>query len=78
MAPHRDKSPTQVLDVEDEKLGGSRVDAALQYLRAEEGEMFDIDEKKLLRKIDLLVMPLMFGAYLRSATLFPIVNLTTC
>ncbi|KAK5133554.1 hypothetical protein LTR08_007593 [Meristemomyces frigidus] len=56
--------PTQTPDVEDEKLGAHKVDAALQFLRAEEGEVFEIDQKKLLRKIDLLVMPLMFGAYL--------------
>ena len=78
MAPHREISSTQVFDVDDEKLGGRKVDAALQYLRAEEGEVFDIDEKKLLRKIDLLVMPLMFGAYLRFATVSPLLIVVIC
>jgi hypothetical protein len=49
-----------------EKLAARDVDAALQFLRQEQ-PVSDIDpamEKKLLRKIDLLVMPPMFGAYL--------------
>ncbi|KAK5125971.1 hypothetical protein LTR85_011326 [Meristemomyces frigidus] len=56
--------PVEQINVEDEKLAARKVDAALQFLRAEEGEVVDVDERKLLRKIDLMVMPLMFGAYL--------------
>ena len=70
--------PHHSLDVEVEKLGGRKVDAALQFLRAEEGEIFDIDEKKLLRKVDRLVMPLMFGAYLRFATVSLMINVALC
>jgi len=75
MAPHNEANelgivnePIATLDVQDEKLAAQKVDAALQFLRheegAEEGEIVGVDEKKLLRKIDLMVMPLMFGAYL--------------
>lgn len=41
------------------------VDAALQFLRSE-GDvrlMTAADEKKLKRKIDWMIMPLMFGCY---------------
>lgn len=42
------------------------VDSALEFLRSDgngvESEL--VDEKKLLRKIDILIMPLLFGAYL--------------
>ncbi|KAK5118934.1 hypothetical protein LTR62_000145 [Meristemomyces frigidus] len=51
-------------DTHNEKSASKKADAALQYLRAGAGEVIDIDEKQLLRKIDLMVMPLMFGAYL--------------
>ena len=57
--------PIEPPDVENEKLTAQKFDAALQYLRGEAGEVVQVDEKKLLRKIDLMVMPLMFGAYLR-------------
>ncbi|KAK4888446.1 hypothetical protein LTR27_012669 [Elasticomyces elasticus] len=56
--------PTESFDVQDEKLASKEVDTALQFLRAEEGELIEVDGKKLLRRIDLMVMPLMFGAYL--------------
>jgi hypothetical protein len=46
------------------KLTFKEADAALQFLRAEEGEVIEVDGKKLLRRIDVMVMPLMFGAYL--------------
>ncbi|TVY44230.1 Thiamine pathway transporter [Lachnellula occidentalis] len=41
-------------------------DAALKFLRREEvdGTIVDIDEKKLVRKIDWMVMPLMFACYI--------------
>jgi MFS family permease len=54
------------VDLGAEKLAAREVDAALQFLRQEQ-PVSDIDpamEKKLLHKIDLLVMPPMFGAYL--------------
>lgn len=40
-------------------------DAALGFLRAHlaEGEAQAVDEKALVRKIDWMIMPLMFGCY---------------
>lgn len=46
------------------KPASSDVDAALQFLRAEEGSVVAVNGQELLRRIDLMVMPLMFGAYL--------------
>jgi hypothetical protein len=41
------------------------VDAALQYLRNEGGiDDAQINEKALLRKIDMMVLPLMLGVYI--------------
>ena len=41
------------------------VDAALAFLRdnATTGHAVDIDEKKLMRKVDWMIMPLMFSCY---------------
>lgn len=40
-------------------------DAALEFLRTEgaTGEILEVDEKALVRKIDWMIMPLMFGCY---------------
>ncbi|OAG42372.1 hypothetical protein AYO21_03248 [Fonsecaea monophora] len=59
---------TRVTSVEsiDEKLVDYRdVDAALGFLRAnaQAGQVIDIDEKKLMRKVDWMIMPLMFACY---------------
>lgn len=71
MAPYKDANKLGIsnesveqFDIANEKLASRQVDAALQFLRAEEGEVINIDEKKLLRRINFMVMPLMFGAYL--------------
>jgi hypothetical protein len=56
--------PIETYDVADEKAAIKQADAALQFLRAEAGDAADVDQKALLRKIDWMVMPLMFGAYL--------------
>lgn len=73
MAPYQEANelaitnqPVDQFNVEDEKLAARKVDDALQFLRAEEGGVVEVDGRKLSRKIDLMVMPLMFGAYLRS------------
>lgn len=55
--------------IEDTISSGSDIkdgDAALKFLRKEEvgDEVEYVDEKKLIRKIDLMVMPLMFWCYL--------------
>jgi protein gp37 len=54
------------MSIGDEKIAVRQVDAALQFLRQEEpvGQHDEIAEKKLLRKIDWLIMPLLFGCYL--------------
>jgi hypothetical protein len=40
------------------------VDAALEFLQAEGGAILsEIDEKKLVRKIDWMIMPLMWACY---------------
>lgn len=58
-----DTSPEiQIGEVKDVK----NADAALDFLRHEEGnneEMTDEDEKRLVRKIDWMVMPLMWSCY---------------
>ncbi|GAB7364662.1 hypothetical protein MBLNU230_g5464t1 [Neophaeotheca triangularis] len=50
----------------DEKVTTKDADKALDFLRGEagEGEGEYIDEKKLVRKIDFMIMPLMFCCYL--------------
>jgi protein gp37 len=72
--PKSEESPdialaTSVADrtsIGDEKIAMRQVDAALQFLRQEEpvGQCDEISEKKLVRKIDWLIMPLLFGCYL--------------
>lgn len=45
-------------------LPSGKVDAALEFLRKEgTAEMSELDEKKLVRKIDWMIMPLMWGCY---------------
>ena len=57
-------APIENFDLADEKVAIRQVDAALQFLRTEgdvvEGE---INERKLIWRIDFLVMPLMFAVY---------------
>ena len=56
-----DASKPQIGEVKDVR----NADAALEFLRSE-GEVREMtkeDEKKLLRKIDWMIMPLMFGCY---------------
>jgi hypothetical protein len=51
------------IDVGEEKLIARQVDAALPFLR-QEHEVGEVDlsrERRLLRKIDLLLMPFLFG-----------------
>lgn len=50
-----------------EKFNSLDVDSALQFLRQNDSQIIEstqIDEKQLLRKIDILIIPLLFGAYL--------------
>lgn len=58
-SPDEEKRPSTA-SVQDER----KVDAALQYLLHEETTaMTDIDEKKLVRKIDRMIVPLMWCCY---------------
>lgn len=52
------------IDVEDKRVNLIEVDAALEYLNREDTSvMSEIDEKKLVRKIDWMIVPLMWVCY---------------
>lgn len=53
-------------EANNEKVDIKDGDKALEFLRteAEVGEGEDIDEKRLVRKIDWMIVPLMFCCYL--------------
>lgn len=49
-----------VMDSEKQALEHKNVDAALEFLNAEEtGSMSEVDERKLVKKIDWRIVPLM-------------------
>lgn len=51
---------TVVTDSEKQALEHKKVDAALEFLNAEEtGSMSEVDERKLVQKIDWRIVPLM-------------------
>jgi hypothetical protein len=52
-------------DVDEKNLDYRDVDAALGFLRAHASttEVANINEKKLMRKVDWMIMPLMFACY---------------
>ncbi|OAG39523.1 hypothetical protein AYO21_06167 [Fonsecaea monophora] len=59
-------NPTVIDDpvVTKEKLALDQVDGALAFLRNEaDASIAELDEKKLLRRIDRLIMPMLFGVY---------------
>lgn len=57
-------APVESLAVIDQKHETGNVDGALAFLRNEaDTNVVDLDEKKLVSKIDWLVMPLLFGVY---------------
>lgn len=60
------RQPTAVEDIAVRSDDPKNADRALDFLRKEKagGESCDVDEKKLLRRIDFMVMPLMFSCYL--------------
>lgn len=47
------------LDQEKQALRPDKVDAALEFLNNESGTVVEVDEKKLVRKIDWRIVPLM-------------------
>ncbi|KAL3420336.1 allantoate permease [Phlyctema vagabunda] len=59
-------SPPELDSVEKQPITTAGADEALGFLRREDehGSLTEIDEKKLLRKIDWMVMPLMFACYI--------------
>lgn len=50
---------TVTLDHEKQALRHDKVDAALEFLNNETGTVSEVDEKKLVRKIDWRIVPLM-------------------
>jgi len=56
---------TASVDVESKTaLAAGKADAALEFLHREDNAAFvDVDEKGLVRKIDWMIMPLMWAAY---------------
>jgi hypothetical protein len=60
--PHSDIEAGSVVNVEEPSKGG---DEALRFLRSQHavGELTAAEEKKLVRKIDWMIMPLMWGCY---------------
>lgn len=58
----RASSPQPHGEIEDMKKNYGQLDAAAEYLRLHENEFADVtpeEERKVLRKIDLLLMPIM-------------------
>jgi hypothetical protein len=52
------------IDVEEKRVELVDVDAALDYLNHEDTTlMSEVDEKKLVRKIDWMIVPLLFLCY---------------
>jgi len=57
---------SRAASVDEKILASSKdVDEALQFLHsnAATAQLTDIDEKKLMRKVDWMMMPLMFAVY---------------
>lgn len=58
-------APAAEQDLESKMERKGRVDAALEYLNQEDTRiMSEIDEAKLVRKIDWMIVPMMLAAYL--------------
>jgi hypothetical protein len=57
-------APVEWMAGTSEKLVAREVDGALAFLRDQpSAEIAELDERKLIRKIDWLVMPILFGIY---------------
>ena len=71
MAPHQDTNIEQftVIDSYDggKVIDSKKVDEALHFLEdgrdVGEGQLSEINDKKLIRKVDWMLMPLMFACY---------------
>jgi hypothetical protein len=54
----------QPVDIDVKNLPSGKVDAALEFLRDEDTAVAtEVHEKTLVRKIDWMIMPLMWAAY---------------
>lgn len=52
------------LDTKNHLISTGNADAALDFLRSEDlAEISEVNEKALVRKIDWMIMPLMWAAY---------------
>ncbi|KAJ9637381.1 hypothetical protein H2204_004805 [Knufia peltigerae] len=60
-----ENSAVTSVQVDEKSIDYRDVDAALSFLRAnaDTGQSVDIDENKLMRKVDWMMMPLMFACY---------------
>lgn len=71
MGPNSSEIPTQSVsgnfDIETKNglIATGKADAALEFLRTEDNiaVISEVDEKALVRKIDWMIMPLMWAAY---------------
>lgn len=72
MAPHQRDTHVEQLNVVDSHEDGKiidskRVDEALHFLDdnrdVSDSGLSEVDEKKLMRKVDWMLMPLMFACY---------------
>lgn len=50
-------------EVKDASQSSGKADAALEFLREDTGVAVEVNEKALVRKIDWMIMPLMWAAY---------------
>lgn len=64
MGSPEDQGQTVNTEVKDISLSAGKADAALEFLRDEDtGIAVEVNEKALVRKIDWMIMPLMWAAY---------------
>jgi hypothetical protein len=70
MGPDSSEKHTQPVDgnldieTKNEMIATGKADAALEFLRTEDiADITEVDEKALVRKIDWMIMPLMWAAY---------------
>lgn len=61
---HAARPVEQPIPEMNEKLAINEVDGALAFLRNEaDASITELDQKRLVRKIDFRIMPLLFGVY---------------
>jgi hypothetical protein len=61
---HSEEQPSQSVSVDVKNVPTGKADAALEFLRDEDiAVATEVNEKALVRKIDWMIMPLMWAAY---------------